>query len=114
MVLFFDNGIPPAISIKFKQELGLGDAKFGMLGSMIFVGQTLGSFLSSPVLQKVNAKYVLSFALFVDIVTLLGFCIFEAYWMLAVLRVATGVMQVFFTIYLPVWADSFGTEAEKP
>jgi hypothetical protein len=50
MVLFFDNGIPPAISIKFKQELGLGDSQFGMLGSMIFVGQTLGSFLSSPVL----------------------------------------------------------------
>ena len=23
-------------------------------------------------------------------------------------------MQVMFTIYLPVWADSFGTEQEKP
>ena len=81
---------------------------------MIFVGQSVGSFLASPVLQKINAKYVLTFALFVDIVTLIGFCLFEVYWILAVLRVFTGVMQVMFTIYLPVWADSFGTEQEKP
>jgi predicted MFS family arabinose efflux permease len=57
---------------------------------------------------------VLSFALVVDIVTLAGFCLFESYWCLAVLRVFTGVAQVFFTIFLPVWADSFGTEKEKP
>jgi len=114
LVLFFDNGIPPAISVKFKQELNLGDGKFGMLGSMIFVGQCIGSFLSSPILQKINAKYVLIFALTVDIVTLTGFCLFDSFVIMAGLRVATGIMQVFFTVYLPVWADSFGTDEEKP
>jgi predicted MFS family arabinose efflux permease len=81
---------------------------------MIFVGQCIGSFFASPVLQRINAKYVLIFALAVDIVTLWGFCMFESYWMLAILRIFTGMMQVMFTIYLPVWADSFGTEQEKP
>jgi predicted MFS family arabinose efflux permease len=114
LVLFFDNGIPPAISTQFKQEMRIEDAKFGMLGSAIFVGQATGSLLSSPILQKCEIKTVLAFCLFIAVLSIYLFCLFRDYTVLLAMRFITGMMQVMFSIYIPVWADSFGTEEEKP
>lgn len=94
--------------------MGIEDAKFGMLGSMIFVGQASGSLLSSPILQKCEIKTVLAFCLFTAVLSIYLFCMFTDFNVLAGLRVVTGMMQVMFSIYIPVWADSFGTEEEKP
>lgn len=114
LVLFFDNGIPPSVTIAFKKELSIGDDHFGLLGSMIFAGQLVGSIIAGPILASFSTRYVLVVSLLIAIVTLLLFCLTSSYFLMCVTRLITGLCQVFFFIYLPVWADSFGTEIEKP
>lgn len=50
--LFFniDMGILPAGSIKIKRELKLSNSQYGMLGSVVYFGQVLGSALASGIL----------------------------------------------------------------
>ena len=50
--LFFniDMGILPAGSIKIKKELDLTNSQYGMLGSVVYFGQVLGSALASGIL----------------------------------------------------------------
>ena len=37
----------------------------------------------------------------------------KIYWIIAICRVLTGMFQIFFNIYFPVWADTFGNEKQK-
>jgi predicted MFS family arabinose efflux permease len=69
--------------------------------------------LASGVLQKFNPKRVLSICLFLNIGTLIIFTITEVYYILLISRMFTGLFQVFFCIYFPVWADCFGDEKQK-
>ena len=50
--LFFniDMGILPAGSIKIKKELKLNNSQYGVLGSVVYFGQVLGSALASGLL----------------------------------------------------------------
>ena len=106
-------GILPAASVAIKEELNIENSKFGALGSIVYFGQTLGSALASGVLQKFNPKRVLSICLFLNIGTLIIFTITEVYYILLISRMFTGLFQVFFCIYFPVWADCFGDEKQK-
>ena len=45
-----DMGILPAGSLVLKDELGMNNAGFGFLGSIVYVGQTLGSILATRLL----------------------------------------------------------------
>jgi predicted MFS family arabinose efflux permease len=60
-----------------------------------------------------NAKFVLSACLFLNIFTLILFTLTDSYIVLIVCRGCTGLFQVFFCIYFPVWADVFGNEKER-
>ena len=106
-------GILPAASVFIKEELDIENAKFGALGSVVYFGQTLGSVLASGVLQKYNPKNVLGLCLFLNIGTLIIFTVSELYAVLLLCRMFTGLFQVFFCIYFPVWADCFGNEKQK-
>lgn len=45
-----DMGILPAGSTKIKEELGIENTQFGFLGSIVYLGQTVGSLLASVLL----------------------------------------------------------------
>lgn len=45
-----DMGILPAGSIKIKEELGMHNSEFGVLGSVVYFGQTIGSALALGIL----------------------------------------------------------------
>lgn len=64
-------------------------------------------------LQNCNPKLILGSCLFLNIGSLFVFTVTEAYPLLAFCRMCTGLFQVFFCIYFPVWADVFGTEIQK-
>ena len=79
-VMFFANlfvnidmGILPAASTKITEELGLTRSKFGLLGSVVYLGQTFGSALATGLLQAVNPKYILASCLFLNIGSLILF-----------------------------------------
>jgi predicted MFS family arabinose efflux permease len=90
----------------------MSDTYFGMLGSMVFAGQAFGSFIASPVLQKAPPKYVLIICLMINVASLIVFTLTNIIAILCVVRCITGIMQVFFTIFMPVWVDAFGNEEE--
>ena len=108
-----DMGILPAASVVIKEELNIENSRFGALGSVVYFGQTLGSILALGLLRKCDPKKVLSLCLFFNIGTLIIFTVTEIYPILLFSRMFTGLFQVFFCIYFPVWADCFGNEKEK-
>jgi MFS family permease len=60
-----------------------------------------------------NPKNVLGLCLFLNISTLVIFTVTDLFPVLAVCRMGTGLFQVFFCIYFPVWADVYGDEIQK-
>lgn len=113
--LFFnvDMGILPAGSTAIKKELNLDNAQFGSLGSVVYFGQTLGAALSSLVLRSCNTKYVLVVCITLNIISLIVFTLTTMFPVLMVCRMLTGVFQIFFGIYQPVWADVYGSKRQK-
>ena len=113
--LFFnvDMGILPAGSTAIKKDFKLDNAQFGSLGSVVYFGQTLGSALSSVVLRSCNPKYVLIVCITLNIISLIVFTLTDIFPILMVCRMLTGVFQIFFGIYQPVWADVYGSKRQK-
>ena len=103
-----DNGILPAGAIIITKDLNLKTDEFGGLGSFVYFGQTIGSAMATGVLQSCNPKYVLVLCLTLNVGTLILFCSTTNYWVLVTCRTLTGLFQVYFCIFLPVWADVFG------
>lgn len=113
--LFFniDMGILPAGSMKIKEDMGLDNSQFGTLGSVAYFGQTIGSILSSYAMRQYNPKMILVTCMTLNIVSLIGFTLTTNYALLVVCRILTGIFQIFFGIFMPVWADVFGDEVQQ-
>ena len=113
--LFFniDMGILPAGSIKIKQDLALDNAMFGTLGSVVYFGQMVGSILSSFIMRQYNPKFILVPGMTLNIGCLVVFTLTTNYSLLLLCRIMTGVFQIFFGIYMPVWADVYGDEKQQ-
>lgn len=59
------------------------NSQFGMLGSVVYFGQVLGSALAAGILQCYNPKYILALCLFLNIGFLLVFTFTDIFWVLA-------------------------------
>lgn len=107
-----DMGILPAGSTVIKNELGIENAKFGALGSMVYLGQCIGSLLAPAIFKIVSPKKVLSSCLALNIATLILFTKCNSYPVLVMCRIFTGVFQIFLYIFFPVWAGVYGSEIQ--
>jgi MFS family permease len=103
-----DGGIIPYSTNTIKKELNISDTKIGIYSSLDFFGRVFGSIIISLFITHNNRKKLLLFALInkgiflcISLVTINCFINFLA-------RFLTGVFQVFFTIYFPVWCDQYG------
>ena len=54
LLINIDHGVIPACTTVLKQELGLTDVSLGTLGSLVYLGLTLGSFTATPVFGLLN------------------------------------------------------------
>lgn len=70
----------------------------------------LGSALSSGFLQSKYPKIILATCLVLNMVSLVLFTLTDNFILLATYRFFTGLFQVPFAIFMPVWADAFGNE----
>jgi len=89
--MMIDMGILPACSVKMQNELKISNGPFGLLGSMVFLGQTIGSFLATYFLQKMPTKLILSSCLILNTSSLILFTLTDIYWIIALCRVLTGL-----------------------
>jgi len=104
----YDQGILPAASHEIKSDYAIDDVKFGALGSIVYVGLILGSFVAGFSYQKFNTKYMTMLMLMLMMLSLSIFLLTDILPLLLLSRVIYGFAQVFCCVYFPVWVDSYG------
>jgi len=97
--LNIDHGILPAGTNQIKSDLNLSNSKFGTLGSVLYLGETLGSALASVLLQNYNPKTLLIGCLILNILSLIIFTVTDNFVVLIFCRIFSGIFQVFFSIF---------------
>jgi predicted MFS family arabinose efflux permease len=96
------------------EKLSINKLQYGILGSFVFGGLTLGSIVSTGLYSKGNLiKPTLIGSLILTALTLLLFTVSTSFYFLLFLRGATGFFQIFLIVYQPVWTDTFCEEKFK-
>ncbi len=103
-----DHGVLPAGSITIKQDLGMDNLQYGLIGSAVFAGLAVGSIVATFAYQVFETRLLLSGVLALMALSLLIFTYRLSFYWLLLDRFFTGFCQVFISIYFPVWADTFG------
>ena len=110
----FDGGIIPAAPDEMKKEMGgVNDTWFGVFGSSDYLGRLIGSVIFVLIINKINRQFVLVLTLFFKAVTLSICYLTQNFWAILVGRSISGFSQVFYTIYLPVWCDQYGSKKAR-
>ena len=105
-----DMGILPACTLKISKELSLETAEYGLLGSIVYVGQAVGCVFAAVMFKKIDEHKVIPVGLLLNMLTLLFFTFYNDYWSLLLFRGLTGLFQEFICVYFPVWVDTMASE----
>ena len=113
-----DGGIIPRATEQIKTDLNIGETKIGYYGSIDYLGRMLGSLIFVVIINKTNRLYILTGTLILKGITLLIPFFFNVkfaplYTIIMVCRCISGFSQVYYTIYLPVWCDQYGTKSQN-
>lgn len=82
----YDTGVIPAALVQIKTELDLNFTQQALLGSLPNLGISFASFFVSYFMSKLKAKFVLSFALFLNIGLCALFALSKNLWAMYVSR----------------------------
>lgn len=101
-VLFFfmttlvnvDHGTVPAATLQIETDLEIGEKQLGLFGSLVFLGNLLGSIFSFSLINRFNRKLLLIISLVLNGVCLWTFTLTKAYWFLVINRIVVGIFQV--------------------
>lgn len=109
-----DHGTLPGCSNQIKEDLNMNDFQFGILGSIVYGGLTLGAGVATGIYSDAKrAKSALIFTLVMNSLCIIVFPFSKSFYIDAGLRFGIGFFQVFSCIYMPVWADAFANEQQK-
>ncbi|CDW83082.1 major facilitator superfamily [Stylonychia lemnae] len=100
VLINIDHGSIPAATLNLKQDLNIDNFELGLLGSLVYLGLTIGSILATPIFTYIKAKTILILSFCLNAFSLILFTISED-------------IVVFVCIYFPVWVDTFGTNKHK-
>lgn len=110
-----DGGIIPQQNEIIKSDFGgNNEERVGLFGSIDYIGRVVGSFIFTLIMGRVNRKMILVVTLFFKAITLI-IPIFadNNYIINLVARALSGISQVFYPIYLPVWCDQYAKKNLK-
>ena len=80
----------------------------------MYGGLTVGSTFATMIFNNGKLiKTALAASLFCNAICLWFFTVSESFYLSVFFRGLIGFFQVFMTIYMPVWSDTFGTEKQK-
>ena len=110
-----DGGIIPQQNEEIKKDFGGEDEKkVGLFGSIDYVGRVIGSIIFTLIMSKMNRKYMLVITLIFKAITLVIPIIdYNNYILNLIVRALSGISQVFYPTYLPVWCDQFAKKKNK-
>ena len=86
---------------------------FGLLGSIYFLGQFLGTIILLITINNLNRKKLISFSLFIGSISLLLFYFSTNIYLLMGGFFLTGCGTEIVNIYIPIWIDQFGINKKK-
>ena len=112
-----DGGIIPqqnsGIKKHFNKEGDESEKRVGLFGSIDYIGRIVGSLIFIIIMGKMNRKMMLIVTLLFKAVTLFVPLAFYGYYINAVARCLSGISQVFYPTYLPVWCDQYAKKAKR-
>ena len=108
-----DGGIIPQQNKNIKEDFGNDEKKIGLFGSIDYIGRAFAALLFSLIMGKMNRKMLLVGTLIFKAVTLFIPIFTPEYYINLILRCLSGISQVFYTTYLPVWCDQYGKKNQK-
>lgn len=109
-----DHGTLPGCTKEIETKLDINDFGFGILGSIVYAGLTLGAVFATMIFSMGPwIKPTLAFTLLMNALCLYAFTMSNSFLITACIRTMIGFFQVFPVIYMPVWADAYGTEKQK-
>ena len=109
-----DGGICPQQIDYLKKDFKTNkDSTVGFFGSVDYIGRVIGALLFSAIMGKMNRKMLLVFCLLFKALTLLTALLTPDKIVNIIARGLSGIAQVFFTTYLPVWCDQYGKERKR-
>lgn len=113
VLLNMDHGTLPAASNEIKESLEISDSKFGAFGSLVYLGNLIGAFFITKLIDLFERRYFCIVTAIINSGLLYVFAFSKDLSLLYVVRVLIGIMQTFITVYLPVWIDQFGPSKSK-
>lgn len=104
----FDHGIIPAAIEEIGKSYGLEKDQIGFFGGLVYGGTAAGALLLSFIINKINRRKMIIFALLANGVLVWLFTLSSNFYYLSLNRFITGFIQALISIYIPVWIDQFG------
>ena len=108
-----DGGITPQQNENIKADFGGDETKVGLFGSIDYIGRAFAALVFAVIMGKMNRKMLLVFTLGFKAFTLFIPIFTANYYINLILRCLSGISQVFYTTYLPVWCDQYGKKKNR-
>ena len=89
------------------------DSKVGFFGSSDYIGRVFGALIFTVIMGKYNRKILLVSTLIFKALTLIIALFTKSFYINVIARILSGISQVFFTTYFPVWCDQYGKENKR-
>ena len=105
-----DGGIIPQATEKMTEDFDLknDNKKMGLYGSIDYLGRVFGALFFTFTINKIRRKILLASTLiFKSLLLFYPLIDHNNYKINLILRCLSGISQVFYTTYLPVWTDQF-------
>ena len=112
ILISMDHGSIPASTLELR-SLTPRDQTIGLFGSLVYVGNIIGSLIFFTLINKYNRKYLLLLSLVSNSICLFTFVISSNIPFLFLNRIVIGIFQAYITIYLPVWCNQFGERSYR-
>ena len=94
IIINVDLGILPGATLKMMDYFSLNQAEFGFLGSSIYIGLIISSFLAGVAFQNYKTKHIILIVLIGLFFTLSLITFIKIYIILIFSRILVGVFQV--------------------
>lgn len=112
ILISMDHGSIPA-SINELRQLTTYDQSIGLFGSLVYLGNIIGSMIFFQLINIYNRKLLLLIALLGNTICLFTFVLIENIPFLFINRILVGMLQSYITIYMPVWCNQFGLQTQR-
>ncbi len=108
-----DHGTIPASSNEIKRDLKINESHLGVFGSLVYLGNLIGALCLTRLIDMINRKLLIIVTTIISAILIFSFTKINYIYYLLLNRVLVGIVQIFITIYFPVWIDQYGPKKWK-